>query len=103
MIIEFVIGDFARTQRVGGQFQMGERISDNFRVLGLDLAPFHITVEVAVQAQRVIEVAQCNIPLPLQLRLVAVNGEVTVARLMRLRGPSEQHQSKKNRNAVNQH
>ena len=95
VVIDFVIGDFGRTVRaVRRQFQMSKRVSNNLRVLGFHLAPLDIAIEIGIQTDCVIQIAQCDIPLALQLRLVAVNGEVTVAGLVCLRRARKQYCNK---------
>ncbi len=74
---------------VGGsraQLQSRESIGSDIRVMRLDLAPGDIAVSAVVQADREIEIAQRDVPLPAQIRTLGTDREVAVARLVCVRG-----------------
>ena len=79
---------------VGGDCQPGQGVSGDFLVLGLDLFPGDLAIAVGVEADRVIEIAQRDVPLPAQAVTREPQREIAVARFVRRcrRNPQRQHQ-----------
>src|SRR5882762_200883 len=72
------------------QLQSRQGIGCDIRVMRPHFAPGDITVSAVVQADREIEVAQGDVPLSAQVRTLCTDREVTVARLVRVRGCKEE-------------
>src|SRR2546429_335822 len=67
------------------QLQSRESIGCDIRVMRFHFAPGDITVSAVVQADREIEVAQGDVPLPAHVRTLCTDRQVTVTRLVRVR------------------
>jgi len=71
---------------VGADPQPRKCVGGNLGVPGAHLAPPYRAVAVAIQADRVFEVAQRDVPLAFDLGSVGANREIAVARLVRVCG-----------------
>ena len=65
------------------QRQLAEGLGGNRRLSGLELAPGDRTVSVAVEADRMLEIAQGDVPAPVDRRAVDGELEIGVARPVR--------------------
>ena len=61
------------------------------RVLGTDFAPGNALILGAIEAERVIEIAQRNVPLAGDLLARNLERQVAVARFVRVGGRAEDH------------
>src|SRR5215469_18695067 len=82
---------------IGGNPESGQCVSGDFLVLGLDFSPSNLAVAIGIEHDCIVEVAQCNVPLPTYVIALRRKREVAVARLVGMRGgsPRRQQQNQK--------
>src|SRR6516164_2079235 len=82
---------------IGGNYQSGQCVSGDYRVLGLYLRPGDLSVTVGIEPNGVIEIAKRDIPLSGQVIVVHRKREVAVAWLVGVsrRSPHRQQQNQK--------
>ena len=98
VIVDQMLADRDRAKdAVGSNCQPGHRVGGDFLVLGLDLSPGDLAIAIGVEPNRVIEIAQCDVPLPAQAVTCERQREIAVARLVRMcrRNPQRQQQNQR--------
>ena len=86
VVVDQLLGDLRRAGRAGGpQPQPRQRVGGDVGVLRLDLAPGDLVVLIGVEPERVVEVAQRDVPLAVDPVAVDLERQVAVGRLVRVR------------------
>src|SRR5262249_42964068 len=82
---------------IGGNHESGQCVSGDFLVLGLNFSPSNLVVAIGLEPDCIVEVAQCDVPLPTSVIALCRKREVAVARLVGMRGgnPHRQQQNQK--------
>ena len=93
VVVDQLLGDSERTTNaVRGDRQPGQCIRGDLGVFGLDFSPGDLAVAVGIEPDRIVEIAQRNVPLAAEAVAREQQREIAVARLVRLcrRNPQEQ-------------